>query len=193
MKCKLLIFFFDKIVNNLRKGILGMTIKNNQNSNMSNEKKKRIARISIFTLGTILVIGIAFKYDEEKAKSISYNQELEENLYESKQIRNYENQNFEGEYIAAELKDINFNTDSNLNSQEIFYTNIEEEIADDVIRGYYGNGENRKILLEEAGYDYERIQSLVNLKCLGQDYQIIHPNCIYPHYTGVWLSYEKTR
>lgn len=133
-----------------------MFIKNNQNSNKSIEQKQRIVRISILTLGTLLVTGIAFKNDGEKEKTIPYNQELDENLYEPKQIRNYENKNFEDEYIVAELKD--FNTKSNLNSQAILYTNMEEKVADDVICGYYGNGESRKTILEESGYDYERIQ-----------------------------------
>lgn len=37
-----------------------------------------------------------------------------------------------------------------------------DAIALDVIRGKYGNGETRKALLKEAGYDYVTVQSRVN-------------------------------
>lgn len=37
-----------------------------------------------------------------------------------------------------------------------------EEVAKDVIAGKYGNGEDRKKKLKEAGYDYDAVQSIVN-------------------------------
>lgn len=37
-----------------------------------------------------------------------------------------------------------------------------DEIANEVIKGYWGNGEERKEKLEQAGYDYDTIQSRVN-------------------------------
>lgn len=37
-----------------------------------------------------------------------------------------------------------------------------EEVAKDVIAGKYGNGEDRKKKLKEAGYDYNAVQSIVN-------------------------------
>lgn len=37
-----------------------------------------------------------------------------------------------------------------------------EEIAREVIRGYWGNGANRKNWLTASGYDYYTIQSIVN-------------------------------
>lgn len=40
-----------------------------------------------------------------------------------------------------------------------------EEIAAEVIAGKWGNGEERKIRLKEAGYNYDDIQSIVNAKC----------------------------
>lgn len=40
------------------------------------------------------------------------------------------------------------------------------EIAREVIRGNWGNGEDRKRRLRAAGYDYGRIQNIVN-KMLG--------------------------
>ena len=39
-----------------------------------------------------------------------------------------------------------------------------EEIADEVIAGKWGNGEDRKTLLTAAGYDYNAIQKIVNSK-----------------------------
>ena len=40
-----------------------------------------------------------------------------------------------------------------------------EEIADEVIAGRWGNGEERKQRLTDAGYNYSEIQSIVNEKC----------------------------
>ena len=37
-----------------------------------------------------------------------------------------------------------------------------EDVAKDVIKGKYGNGEARKEALEKAGYDYHEVQSRVN-------------------------------
>lgn len=37
-----------------------------------------------------------------------------------------------------------------------------EEIAQEVIKGYWNNGNQRKLLLEKAGYNYSEIQFLVN-------------------------------
>ena len=39
-----------------------------------------------------------------------------------------------------------------------------DEIADEVINGNWGNGEERKIALTNAGYDYSAVQSIVNSK-----------------------------
>lgn len=38
-----------------------------------------------------------------------------------------------------------------------------EAVAKEVIRGYWGNGEDRKQRLTKAGYDYYRVQAAVNL------------------------------
>ena len=43
-----------------------------------------------------------------------------------------------------------------------------EEIADEVIAGKWGNGATRKIELEAAGYNYSAIQSLVNERLTGK-------------------------
>lgn len=37
-----------------------------------------------------------------------------------------------------------------------------EEIAKEVIRGNWGNGEDRKVALEKAGYNYDEVQAKVN-------------------------------
>lgn len=44
-------------------------------------------------------------------------------------------------------------------------TKSAEQIADEVIRGEWGNGTDRKQRLEEAGYDYSEVQGIVNAKC----------------------------
>lgn len=41
-------------------------------------------------------------------------------------------------------------------------TKSEYEVAKEVIAGKWGNGEDRKNLLESAGYDYEYVQDIVN-------------------------------
>ena len=53
----------------------------------------------------------------------------------------------------------NFETNDN---QMIEKTN--DEIAEEVIIGIWGNGEERKQRLEQAGYDYDAIQEIVNEK-----------------------------
>lgn len=42
------------------------------------------------------------------------------------------------------------------------YTDQEIKVAKDVIKGKYGNGQTRRNNLKKAGYDYNRIQGLVN-------------------------------
>ena len=42
------------------------------------------------------------------------------------------------------------------------YTAAEIAVAKDVIKGKYGNGQARRLNLQRAGYDYNRIQGLVN-------------------------------
>ena len=39
-----------------------------------------------------------------------------------------------------------------------------EEIANEVLQGKWGNGEDRKKRLTQAGYDYQAIQNIVNQK-----------------------------
>lgn len=49
-----------------------------------------------------------------------------------------------------------------------------EEIANEVINGLWGNGDDRKKRLEEAGYNYNSIQALVNQKLNAKGY---YPRC----------------
>lgn len=44
-----------------------------------------------------------------------------------------------------------------------------EEIANEVINGNWGNGDERKRRLAEAGYDYSAVQSIVNQKLSGNN------------------------
>ena len=48
-------------------------------------------------------------------------------------------------------------------------TKSNEEIANEVIAGKWGNGEERKQKLANAGYDYNTIQSIVNQKLSGKE------------------------
>lgn len=44
-----------------------------------------------------------------------------------------------------------------------------DTVATEVIRGIWGNGEDRKARLTEAGYDYQKVQDLVNSKMKNQN------------------------
>ena len=74
---------------------------------------------------------------------------------------------------------LNKNSSSNGNNGDLFssilgsdsqnnspddYDSILSKIADQVIRGEFGNGVERKNKLKEAGFDYETIQKIVNSK-----------------------------
>lgn len=48
-----------------------------------------------------------------------------------------------------------------------------EEIANEVIKGYWGNGDERKRRLKDAGYDYNAIQKIVNDKLNQKQYYTI--------------------
>ena len=48
-----------------------------------------------------------------------------------------------------------------------------EQIADEVIAGKWGNGEDRKKKLEQAGYNYNAIQTIVNNKLGGNKTQVV--------------------
>ncbi|WP_314681204.1 N-acetylmuramoyl-L-alanine amidase [uncultured Granulicatella sp.] len=48
--------------------------------------------------------------------------------------------------------------------EKVVYEKTNEDIADEVILGLWGNGTERKQRLEEEGYDYDAIQEIVNKK-----------------------------
>ena len=60
------------------------------------------------------------------------------------------------EEILENLEDENFLSPESVDDDTL------DEIAYEVIKGNYGNGEERKKLLEENGFDYEKVQSRVN-------------------------------
>ena len=66
-------------------------------------------------------------------------------------------------YIIKELK-------YNVYKEPQKYTKAEYDIAMAVIRGEYGCGENRRQAIERAGYNYEKIQTIVDeyFKSLGE-------------------------
>lgn len=67
------------------------------------------------------------------------------------------------DYIIEEANKINgqaINQTSNASSNK----KSNEEIANEVIAGKWGNGDARKTALQNAGYDYNAIQILVNQK-----------------------------
>ena len=46
------------------------------------------------------------------------------------------------------------------------------DIAHEVIDGYWGNGEDRKARLTNAGWDYDEVQSIVNDLCEPSTYTV---------------------
>jgi len=67
-------------------------------------------------------------------------------------------------YIAEEVNKRLTNEETNTVTNDTKKSN--DEIADEVITGKWGNGEDRKNALTNAGYDYNAIQSIVNQKLL---------------------------
>lgn len=72
-----------------------------------------------------------------------------------------------------------------------------EEIAKEVIEGKWGNGADRKKRLENAGYNYNAIQSIVNVMVKSRDNEIKVGDKVIPKtlvdYNGTRLiSYHKT-
>lgn len=67
----------------------------------------------------------------------------------------------------SESSDSSDNTQSEQETKELDADTI-SKVADDVIRGEYGNGQARKEALQKAGFDYDTIQSEVNKKLLNK-------------------------
>ena len=69
------------------------------------------------------------------------------------------------DYIIEEANKINGQTTS---VAETTSKKSNEEIANEIIAGKWGNGDARKTALTNAGYDYNAIQSIVNEKLTGK-------------------------
>lgn len=69
------------------------------------------------------------------------------------------------DYIAEQANKINGQVDS---KSETTNKKSNEEIANEVIAGKWGNGDARKTALTNAGYDFSAIQSIVNKKMTGK-------------------------
>lgn len=69
------------------------------------------------------------------------------------------------DYIAEQANKINGQTTS---TPQTTSKKLNEEIADEVIAGKWGNGDARKTALTNAGYDFSAIQSIVNEKLTGK-------------------------
>lgn len=67
-----------------------------------------------------------------------------------------------------------------------------EQIADEVIAGKWGNGEDRKVRLTNAGYDYNTIQGIVNSKLANnntKEYYTVRPG---DTLSAIALKYNTT-
>lgn len=69
------------------------------------------------------------------------------------------------DYIVEEANKINNQTNS---TPETSNKKSNEEIANEVIAGKWGNGADRKTALTNAGYDFSAIQEIVNQKLVGK-------------------------
>ena len=65
-----------------------------------------------------------------------------------------------------------------------------EEIADEVIKGIWGNGVDRKVKLTEAGYNYTKIQEIVNKSYVNKE--IVHVVKSGETLSGIALKYGTT-
>lgn len=70
----------------------------------------------------------------------------------------FANKSCPGEYIYSRLGKIADEVNARLNSKK----KTIDEIAHEVIRGLWGNGQDRKDRLTKAGYDYSTVQKRVN-------------------------------
>lgn len=68
----------------------------------------------------------------------------------------FANKECPGQYIYNRLGQIAYDVNKQLNNKSI------DDIAHEVIKGLWGNGEERKRRLTKAGYDYNSIQKRVN-------------------------------
>ncbi len=86
----------------------------------------------------------------------------------------FANTNCPGPYLQSKFQElantVNSKLDGNSTSTPVQNTNKKsnEEIANEVIAGKWGNGDARKTALINAGYDYNTIQNIVNQKLSGK-------------------------
>ena len=67
-----------------------------------------------------------------------------------------------GDYIYSRLGQIASEVNAKLNPVSTTPKKSVEEIAKEVIKGLWGNGQDRKTRLTKAGYDYNEVQKKVN-------------------------------
>ena len=67
-----------------------------------------------------------------------------------------------GDYIYSRLGQIASEVNAKLNPVLTTPKKSVEEIAKEVIKGLWGNGQDRKTRLTKAGYDYNEVQKKVN-------------------------------
>lgn len=68
-------------------------------------------------------------------------------------------------YIAKEVtKQLNSNTTQTTTNKQTVTKKTNSQLADEVIAGKWGNGDDRKKRLKAAGYNYDAVQKLVNEK-----------------------------
>lgn len=71
--------------------------------------------------------------------------------------------NLKAEGLTEEqIKNVQDKVNEILNNQPQIELKSNEEIADEVIQGLWGNGEERYKKLTEAGYNYDNVQAIVN-------------------------------
>ena len=85
-------------------------------------------------------------------------------------VRWIDRQNIDGNICAIDYPYIIKELKYNVYKESQKYTKAEYDIAMAVIRGEYGCGENRRKAIEKAGYNYEKIQTIVDeyFKSLGE-------------------------
>lgn len=115
-----------------------MKIKNIKKMNLNKQQKNKIVKIAVLTLGVVLLS--AYLMSRKTIDSVKADKVQE--AFKSTEIPSDITSEIDLEPFEEELK----------NSM----------VAIDVINGKYKNGEKRKELLENAGYEYEKIQVIVN-------------------------------
>ena len=93
----------------------------------------------------------------------------------------FSNTNCPGPYLKGKLNElasiVNSRLDGNAsNNNSSSNKKSNEEIANEVIAGKWGNGDARRTALQNAGYDYSTIQSIVNQKLTGKSSNSITSN-----------------